>query len=140
MVSITRYQCCAKGSGCCEDEKRILRECVVCRRHQARPFSPQPTPDLPKIRVDDAPPFVNTGLDFLGSLYITEKNATEGTSSSKVYVCLFTCAATRAVHLELTRVLSTQAFLLSFRRFTFGFDIRQRDDVQICVQGSRTNL
>ena len=100
-----------------ETVKRILRECVVCRRHQARPFSPQPMPDLPKIRVDDAPPFANTGLDFLGPLYITERNATEGTSSSKVYVCLFTCAATRAVHLELTRSLSTQAFLLSFRRF-----------------------
>ena len=32
-------------------------------------------------------------------------------------MCLFTCASTRAVHLELTRSLSVQVFLLAFRRF-----------------------
>ena len=31
-------------------------------------------------------------------------------------VCLFTCASTRAVHLELTQGLTVQAFLLEFRR------------------------
>ena len=51
-----------------ETVKRISKECVVCRRHQARTCGPQPTPDLPRIRVDDAPPFANTGLDFLGPL------------------------------------------------------------------------
>lgn len=33
---------------------------------------------------------------------------------SKVYVCLFTCASTRAVHLELTRGMNVQDFLLAF--------------------------
>ena len=96
-----------------ETVKRVLRVCLVCRRHQSRLFSRRTPPDLPRIRVDDAPPFTNTGLDFLGPLYILE-----GSTTSKVYVCLYTCAATRAVHLELTRALTTQAFLLSFRRFT----------------------
>ena len=32
-------------------------------------------------------------------------------------MCLFTCASTRAVHLELTRGLNVQDFLLAFRRF-----------------------
>lgn len=32
-------------------------------------------------------------------------------------MCLFTCASTRAVHLELTRGLTVQYFLLAFRRF-----------------------
>ena len=32
--------------------------------------------------------------------------------------CPFTCAATRAVHLELTPDLSADMFLLAFRRFT----------------------
>lgn len=31
---------------------------------------------------------------------------------------MFTCASTRAVHLELTRRLSSEAFILAFRRFT----------------------
>ena len=35
-----------------------------------------------------------------------------------MYVCLFTCAVTRAVHLEVVTDLSTQTFLNAFRRFT----------------------
>lgn len=32
-------------------------------------------------------------------------------------VCLFTCLVTRAVHLELIQNMSTEQFLLAFRRF-----------------------
>ena len=35
----------------------------------------------------------------------------------KCYVCLFTCAVTRAIHLELVPDLSARSFLLAFRRF-----------------------
>ena len=45
------------------------------------------------------------------------QNRTQG-EQIKAYVCLFTCAATRAVHLELTTDLSAATFLLAFRRFT----------------------
>ena len=34
-----------------------------------------------------------------------------------MYICLFTCATTRAVHLEVVTNLSTETFLLAFRRF-----------------------
>ena len=33
----------------------------------------------------------------------------------KYYICLFTCAATRAIHLELAKDLSAETFLLRFR-------------------------
>ena len=36
---------------------------------------------------------------------------------SKVYICLFTCAAIRAVHLEVVNDLSVGTFLLAVRRF-----------------------
>ena len=39
------------------------------------------------------------------------------TVSSKRHICLFTCASTRAVHLELTLNLNVPSFLLAFRRF-----------------------
>ena len=32
-------------------------------------------------------------------------------------MCLLTCASTRAIHLELTRGLNVDSFLLAFRRF-----------------------
>ncbi|KZS06386.1 Uncharacterized protein APZ42_030176 [Daphnia magna] len=36
----------------------------------------------------------------------------------KCYACLFTCAVTRAVHLELTKTTFVRDFLLAFRRFS----------------------
>ena len=36
---------------------------------------------------------------------------------SKVYICLFTCATTRAIHLEVVTDLSVETFMLAFRRF-----------------------
>ena len=67
-------------------------------------------------RVLDDTPFTNTDIDFAGPLYTSEKGANE--EDSKTYLSLFTCASTRAVHLELTKRLSSEAFMLGFRRFT----------------------
>lgn len=35
----------------------------------------------------------------------------------KVYICLFTCGCTRAIHIELTPSLTTQPFIRCLRRF-----------------------
>ena len=101
-----------------ETAKRVIRQCLVCRRYEGIPFKSPPSTDLPNFRVSDDPPFTHVGLNFAGPLYIKGNAAdSEDSDLNKVYVCLFTCASTRAVHLELTRGLSVQAFLLAFRRF-----------------------
>lgn len=64
---------------------------------------------LPEDRIKPAPPFTNVGLDFAGPLYLKD-------SDEKVYICLFTCAVTRAVHLELVCDMTTERFLLALRR------------------------
>ena len=49
--------------------------------------------------------------------FINDSRGQRDQQQEKVYVCLFTCAATRAVHLELTRDIGVETFLLSLRRF-----------------------
>ena len=65
------------------------------------------------MRVQDSTPFAVTGVDFTGALHIRGK-----TGSEKAYICLFTCASTRAVHLEVVPDLSEESFIQAFRRFT----------------------
>ncbi|GBM52316.1 hypothetical protein AVEN_126396-1 [Araneus ventricosus] len=53
--------------------------------------------------------FQITGVDAAGPLFLRD--------NQKAWVLLFTCAVYRAVHLELITSLSTEAFLMGFRRF-----------------------
>lgn len=69
-------------------------------------------PPLPGIRVKEAKPFSRTGLDYLGPLYVRSSD-----NSKKIWICLFTCLVTRALHLELVSDMTTEEFLLALRRF-----------------------
>ena len=77
---------------------QILRKCAICKRVGA-PYRPPRTPDLPMERVSLDPPFAHTGLDFIGPLYIRDGKSSKEKSSDKVYICLFACTSTRAIHL-----------------------------------------
>ena len=94
--------------------KRIISKCVKYRKIQGPPFRSVPTPPLPKSRVLQSQAFQFTGIDYAGPLYVRDQG---NQTSSKVYICLFTCAAVRAIHLELAEDQTTQAFLRAFRRF-----------------------
>ena len=89
--------------------KSILHKCVACRKVSGKPYS---APPLPQIRTQDVHPFTFTGVDFTGALYVRHEK-----QEVKVYVCLFTCATTRAVHLEIVQDLTAQTFLMAFRKF-----------------------
>uniref|UniRef100_W6NHN5 Retrotransposon domain containing protein n=1 Tax=Haemonchus contortus TaxID=6289 RepID=W6NHN5_HAECO len=89
---------------------RTLRGCVVCKKISGHAYRYPNMPQLPPERVKRSWPFQNIGVDYLGPL--TVSNAVVG--SNKVWICLFTCMATRAVHLEVVLDNSTQEFLLAF--------------------------
>ena len=88
-----------------------IRKCVTCLKVAAKHFQSQSLPPLPKIRVEDGPPFTVTGVDFTGALYIKDKTGHQ----SKAYICLFTCATTRAVHLKVVTDLTEQSLMDAFR-------------------------
>ena len=93
--------------------KAVLRQCVPCLTVSGKPYRAPVTPPLPRFRLENAHPFTACGVDFTGALYY--KNNTSNTN--KAYVTLFTCAVTRAIHLELVTDMTSDTFLRAFRRF-----------------------
>ncbi|XP_076381801.1 uncharacterized protein LOC143260421 [Megalopta genalis] len=95
--------------------RKIVRQCVRCFR-----VNP-PTVDylmgnLPAARVTESRPFQNSGVDYCGPFYIKERRHRNRTRI-KVYVAVFTCFATKAVHLEVAGDLTTDAFMAALKRF-----------------------
>ena len=98
--------------------KDVLCKCVTCKKMLGRAYSTPPTPPLPSFRVSDDLAFSKVGVDFAGPSYA--KNIWQSKRDMyKCYIALFTCASTRAFHLELTPDLSATSFLWVLRRF-FG--------------------
>ena len=89
--------------------KSVLNKCIICKKFNVRPGKQVIAP-IPADRINESPPFSVCGLDYAGPLYIKG-------SDNKYYILLFTCAVTRAIHLELVNNMTTQEFLLAFRRF-----------------------
>ena len=87
-------------------------EFTTMRLKWMKPYSSPDPPPLPYLRTQDVHPFTFTGVDFTGALYVRH-----GEQEVKVYLCLFTCATTRAVHLEIVQDLTAETFLLAFRKF-----------------------
>ena len=102
-----------------EAVKGVIRKCVIYLKIEGRPYPTPTTPDLSEEKVSDGSPFVNTGVDFAGPLYVQNESTGD---KFKAYVCLFACAASRAVHSELTLALSAATFLSAFKRFTAQTD------------------
>lgn len=90
--------------------KEVVKECMNCQRVLAKPCNQEGAP-LPKDRITQRNPFKITGVDYAGPLYVNDQ------PESKLYICLFTCATIRAVHLEVTDSLTTRDFVCAFRRF-----------------------
>ena len=95
-----------------QEVRRILAKCFVCKRMMGKPFIQPPGP-LPAARCTVGDAFDTVGIDFAGPLHARKHDD----SAIKVYICLFTCARTRAVHLELTTDLTMQRFIMAFDRF-----------------------
>ena len=90
--------------------KTVLSRCLVCRRHEGPSFSLPRMPPWPRERVAQSLPFQFIGLDYLGPILVKE-------GSEIIWICLFTCLAIRAIHLEWAKNLTPEQFLSCLRRF-----------------------
>ncbi|XP_068723637.1 uncharacterized protein [Montipora capricornis] len=81
--------------------------------HLSQVKRPHPRPeDLPPERLTPSPPFTYTGMDVCGPFYIKE-----GRKELKRWGLIFTCLASRAIHLETLNAMTTDSFLNGLRRF-----------------------
>ncbi|XP_018011847.1 uncharacterized protein LOC108669074 [Hyalella azteca] len=97
--------------------QKLLQGCVTCRRLRASCEAPQMA-SLPQDRVLAAPPFSAVGIDVFGPWMISHGQTTRRTSSlMKCWAVIFTCLASRGVHIECLPSLDTPTFINAFRRF-----------------------
>lgn len=95
--------------------KRLIGQCVICRRLEGLSYIAPPPPPLPPYRVREAPPFDCSGVDYAGPLFVRmEKSAN---CTTKVWISLITCCVTRAIHLDLVFDMTSQLFIRCFKRF-----------------------
>lgn len=93
-----------------------IHRCMTCFR--SRP--PQVTPfmgDLPKVRVTPSRPFNSAGCDYAGP-FIVKPHRLRRIQNIKIYLCIFICMTTKAVHLETVTDLTSESFIATLTRFS----------------------
>ncbi|KAF0305677.1 hypothetical protein FJT64_022742 [Amphibalanus amphitrite] len=93
--------------------KRILKDCITCKKHNSLAFSYPKLTDLPKERVRFLKPFHDTAIDYTGHIFVKDDNG----EMKKVYIVLYTDLAIRSVHLDVVPDLTVKSFIQSFSRF-----------------------
>ena len=86
-------------------------KCVRCKQLRGQ-LQQQKMSDLPNDRMCIEPPFTYCGVDIFGPFVLKD-----GRKEVKKYDDLYTCLFSRAIHIEVVHLLSTDSFILSLRRF-----------------------
>ena len=106
---------------------RVIARCALCRAFDAMAFQLLPFAPLPAFRVQADFPFTNTGVDYFGPLFVKNIFPTNAnpplTDMYKVHVVLYTCASSRAVHLDVVPDPSCSAFVRSAKRFSSRYGV-----------------
>ena len=107
----------------------LIASCVTCRKLRG-PVIQQRMADLPEDRLESVPPFTYCAAHYFGPFMVKEKR-----KEIKRYGVIFTCMASRAIHLESANSLDTDSFLNAFRQFT-----SRRGPVRQLGSDQRTNF
>ncbi|XP_075167480.1 uncharacterized protein LOC142239573 [Haematobia irritans] len=94
--------------------KKIVRQCIHCFHYKPKLMN-QIMGNLPSDRVKAIRPFLVVGVDFCGPVNVSVR--IRGRPPLKMYIAVFVCFTSKAVHLELVSNLSSDCFILCFKRF-----------------------
>ncbi|GFW39131.1 integrase catalytic domain-containing protein [Trichonephila clavipes] len=95
--------------------RKVVHECLVC--FKSRPFvTSQLMGNLPCDRVVPDYPFNCSGVNFCGPFMIRYKNQRKGILH-KIYICVFVCFVSKAIHIEIVSDLTSDAFIATLKRF-----------------------
>ena len=97
--------------------RRVIARCSVCKKYEGQHYSVTPAAALPGFHLEEQFAFTSTGVDFCGPLFV-KSDSDERAQMNKMYIALYTCCSSGAVHLDLVPDLTTEAFLRCFKRFT----------------------
>ena len=95
--------------------RTVYKSCMVCKKASAK-VETQLMGQLPATRTTPSPPFSTTGIDYAGP-FTLKLGYTRKPVLVKVYLAIFVCFSTKAVHIEVVSDLTTEAFLASLKRF-----------------------
>lgn len=86
-----------------------INDCVICRELRGK-LQGQQMASLPAKRCEESPPFTYVGCDIFGPFTVRERR-----SELKRYGAIFTCMASKAIHIELIDDMTTDAFINTLR-------------------------
>jgi transposase InsO family protein len=95
--------------------KTVIHQCLTCYKLKAR-ATQQLMGELPSARVQPSRPFLTTGVDYAGPVLL-KLGMPRSKTTTKGYIAIFVCFATKAIHIEVVTSLTTEAFLAALRRF-----------------------
>ncbi|GBM26051.1 hypothetical protein AVEN_62016-1 [Araneus ventricosus] len=95
--------------------RKIVNDCITCFRNKPVVAS-QIMGNLPAERITPTFPFNVCGVDFIGPLLV-KPVARRRITARKMYVAIFVCFVTKAVHFELVTDLTSEAFIACLKSF-----------------------
>ncbi|CAA9998760.1 unnamed protein product [Nesidiocoris tenuis] len=95
--------------------QRLLASCTKCYSIKPTPFQPE-MGHLPSGRTSSIYPFNQTGIDYAGPFDVSITGH-RGSRVFPIYLAVFVCFATKAIHLEPVMDLSTDGLLQALERF-----------------------
>ena len=92
--------------------KSAINRCVRCQKLRKKPCEQKMAP-LPPFRVSTTGPFHNCGVDLMGPFMVK----LNGRANHKVWVAVFTCMESRAVHTEAVFKIDADSAINAIVRF-----------------------